>query len=101
MTVAPGTFTQVVIVYELPLKITFPKQSFFDSLLGGSSALSSYSLTFQKQPGKTNMLTSSLNLPASMSFAWNSENAKLADGRLTLSQTVDFDTAYAAVVKKR
>ena len=100
MTVKIGEFEQATIVYELPFKIQKEKKSFLESLFDQSVEMVPYSLTVQKQPGKTSALTASLQVSPAMTVSWNSDNSKLQnEQQVKLSQTIDRDTTYAAVVR--
>ena len=102
MMVSPGELTQATIEYELPFKLQKPDKSILEKIFDRSSEIFSYSLTVQKQPGKTNYLTSSLELPANMSVSWNSGNSKLAgQNKIEFTKTIDRDAAYGAVIKTK
>ena len=102
MMVSPGELTQATIEYELPFKLQKPNKSILEKIFDRSSDIFSYSLTVQKQPGKTNYLTSSLELPANMSVSWNSGNSKLAgQNKIEFTKTIDRDAAYGAVIKTK
>lgn len=100
--VAPGEFAQATFEYELPFKLQKPAKSILEKIFDQSADIFSYSLTIQKQPGKINRLTSSLELPANMSVSWNSSNAKLVNqNTVEFIKTIDRDGAYGVVIKTK